>query len=385
MARILYLSPGPAPPNKNPQKNQFYHLSRYFSGDLLAPIWSNKNNPKIIKTIKEVNAAMGNFQYHATFSSRLPGFIKTLWDIFFYLCKGLYLHCLKKKYDVIVSYGIFKTGLAGYLLKKLTRTKLIIEVPGNPRKSFIFDSVTPGILNKIKTKISDFLLPFIINRANHVKLLYPKQLDGYENIRHVKLTIFHDFTPIKSIRSSNESDKYILFLGFPWYLKGVDILIKAFKLISNEFPEYRLKIVGYCPDKSYFQKLAEGNNKIELCDPVFHDEAMKLMSRCALFVLPSRTEAMGRVLLEAMACKKPIIASNVDGIPYYIKHGFNGLLFESENIEDLAEKIKIILSNPDYAKKLAENGYKYVHQYLSEERYVKCFKKMIEEVLFDKD
>jgi len=37
MARILYLSPGPAPPNKNPQKNQFYHLSRYFSGDLLAP------------------------------------------------------------------------------------------------------------------------------------------------------------------------------------------------------------------------------------------------------------------------------------------------------------------------------------------------------------
>jgi len=385
MARMLYLSPGPAPPNKNPQKNQFYHLSRYFSGDLLAPIWSNKNNPKIIKTIKEVNAAMGNFQYHVTFSSRLPGFIKTLWDMFFYLCKGLYLHCLKKKYDVIVSYGIFKTGLAGYVLKVFTKTKLIVIVPGNYKKAFIYDSKILSFSNKLKFKMANIIMPFILKYADHIYLLYPNQLDEYENVKDAKLSVFHDFTPIKSIRPSNESDKYILFLGFPWYLKGVDILIKAFNLISNEFPNYRLKIVGYCPDKSYFQKLAEGNNKIELCDPVFHDEAMKLMSRCTLFVLPSRTEAMGKVLLEAMASKKPIIASNVDGIPYYIKHGFNGLLFESENVEDLAEKIKIILSNPDYAKKLAENGYKYVHEHLSEERYIECFKKMIEKVLFDKD
>ena len=384
MCRILFLLPGPAPPpERTPQKNRFYHLSRYFRGDLLQPIRRIRKY-KSIETIREINAALGNFGFHFTLRNNLVGIINHIWDLLFYLCKGVYLHYFNAKYDVIIAYGPFKTGFAGFLIKIFTRTKLIIEVPGNPRKSFIFDSVTPGILNKIKTKISDFLLPFIINRANHVKLLYPKQLDGYENIRHVKLTIFHDFTPIKSIRSSNESDKYILFLGFPWYLKGVDILIKAFKLISNEFPEYRLKIVGYCPDKSYFRKLAEGNNKIELCDPVFHDEAMKLMSKCALFILPSRTEAMGRVLLEAMASKKPIIASNVDGIPYYIKHGFNGLLFEPENVEDLASKMKILLSNPDYASKLAENGHKYAHQYLSEKRYVECFKKMVDKVLFDK-
>jgi len=305
------------------------------------------------------------------------------------LYQSLKMYFSTQKFDIIVAYGPLTFGFLGFLLSKLTKTKLIVEIPGNYKKAFLLDSRILTFIDKVKSKISDVIIPLVINRADHIKLLYPSQLDDYKNIKKHKIknhiSIFHNFVPISAIKPSNESDKYILFLGFPWYLKGVDILIKAFNLISNEFPNYRLKIVGYCPDKSYFQKLAEGNDKIELCDPVFHDEAMKLMSRCALFVLPSRTEAMGRVLLEAMASKKPIIASNVDGIPYYIKHGFNGLLFESENVEDLAEKIKIILSNPDYTKKLAENGYRYVHQYLSEERYIECFKKMIEKVLFDKD
>ncbi len=382
MIRILYLSPGPAPPSrKNPQKNMFYHLSRYFCGDLLAPLWGDKKNPHITRTIEEVNSTIGNFCYHVTFSSKLPRLIKIYWDIFFYLFKGLYLHFFKEKYDVIVAYGPFKTGFAGYLLKKLTGVKLVVEVPGNPKKSFLFDSKIPDIITKLKSKINDILVPFIINRADHIKLLYPGQLNGYKNINKKQISIFHDFTQISILKSSEKSSKYILFLGHPWFLKGVDILIKAFKLASNEFPDYGLKIVGFCPDKTYFQKLAYGNDKIELCNPVLYGEAIELMSKCDLFVLPSRTEGMGRVLLEAFASKKPVVASNVDGIPHYIKHGYNGLLFESENVEDLAIKIRFILNKPDYAAQLAENGYKYVHEYLSEDRYVECFRDMVERVL----
>jgi len=377
MIRILYLLPGPAPPpRKNPQENMFYHLSEYFCGDLLATLWGDKKNPHIKKTIEEVN-----FQYHVTFSSNLPNFIKIFWDLFFYLYKGVYFHYFKKKYQVVITYGPFKTGLAGYLIKKLTGVKLIVEIPGNPRKSFLFYSKKNDPIGNLKTRLSDILALFIINRADHIKLLYPDQLSSYEKIRKSEVSIFHDFVPINFIRPSEQSDKYILFIGHPWLLKGVDILIKAFQLISNQFPDYKLKIVGHCPDMTYFQKLAEGNKKIELCKPVVHSEAMKLMSKCSLFILPSRTEGMGRVLLEALASKKPVVASNVDGIPHYIKHGYNGLLFESENVQDLAAKIKIILSQPVYAARLAENGYKYVHEYLSEGRYVECFRDMIEREL----
>ena len=84
-----------------------------------------------------------------------------------------------------------------------------------------------------------------------------------------------------------------------------------------------------------------------------------------------------------MAWKEPIIASNVDGIPIYIKHGYNGLLFESENVDDLAEKMRTIFSDENYAKQLAENGYEYVHERLSEDCYVKKFCNMIEKTLND--
>ena len=66
-----------------------------------------------------------------------------------------------------------------------------------------------------------------------------------------------------------------------------------------------------------------------------------------------------------------------------IKHGRNGLLFESENVDDLAEKMRTLLADENYANQLAENGYQFVHAELSEERYVENFSKMIEAVCAD--
>ncbi len=380
MYRILYLSPGPAPPIKEASRNQFFHLSVYLSGDILSPMWG-KNNRASQKGVQEISAACGRFQFHPTYSFNLPDPIKIFWDFFFFVVKGLYLHYSKHPYDAIVAYGPFKTGLAGCLLKFITGTKLIVEVPGNPRKSFEFESDSKGIGARLKSLLGTRLTPLVLKRADHVKLLYPGQLDGCVKLSDTRGTVFFDFVAINSLGSAGQSDMFILFLGYPWFLKGVDILIRAFNLISGALPGYHLKIVGYCPDKTYFQNLANGNERIELLNAVFYKEAMDLMSRCCLFVLPSRTEAMGRVLLEAMACKKPIIASRVDGIPHYVKHGFNGLLFESENVEELAAHISLVLTDSGLSAKLAENGYLYVHEHLSEFRYVEHYGKMIGTVL----
>jgi len=374
MCKVLYLFPGANILRIAPSKNMFYHLSKVCNGTVIAPIYKKKESALIKKN------NLGNFKHYIINSIKLPNLIRPLWEILNFCYRGLCLF-YREKYDLIVTRGPWTTGFAGLLLKKITKTKLIIELRGNPKKAFVLEQQKKTVRSVLKFKIAEWMMTFVLNGADHIKLLYWEQLKEYPQIKNNKRSVFHDFVPINAIKPSIKSDKYILFMGGPWYLKGVDILIKAFKLISNNFPEYKLKIIGFCADKGYFQKLAKDNSKIELGNPVPHNEAIKLLSRCTLFILPSRTEAMGRVLLEAMACKKPIIASNVDGIPTYIKHEFNGLLFESENVKDLAQKITIILSNPDYAKKLAENGYKYVHEHLSEERYVECFKKMVEKVL----
>jgi glycosyltransferase involved in cell wall biosynthesis len=69
---------------------------------------------------------------------------------------------------------------------------------------------------------------------------------------------------------------------------------------------------------------------------------------------------MGRVLLEAMAARKPIIASAVGGVPHYIEDNDNGLLFRSEDVEELAEKLGTLLANPELQARLAKRGYEKV-------------------------
>ena len=81
-----------------------------------------------------------------------------------------------------------------------------------------------------------------------------------------------------------------------------------------------------------------------------------------------------------MAARKPIIASRVGGIPTIVRHEDNGLLFEPENVEDLARQIRRMLSDPTLAARLADSGNRRVKTELSEEQYFKNFTDMIDAV-----
>ena len=235
MIKILYIAPGPAPLESDPARNKFFCLSKYFSGDILHPIWGIKG-PKAKRRINAIKKASGNFNYHYTFSFHLPKPIRFIKDFTFYLLKGIQIYYFKSKYDMIVTYGPFKTGVAGYLIKLLTGKKLIIEIPGNPKKSFNFENKKGDGIQTIKSKIGSILTKFLLKRCDHIKLLYPQQIEAYKIEEKRKISVFHNFVPIKILEPSDLDEKYILFLGFPWYLKGVDILIKAFKKIHREFP-----------------------------------------------------------------------------------------------------------------------------------------------------
>jgi glycosyltransferase involved in cell wall biosynthesis len=105
---------------------------------------------------------------------------------------------------------------------------------------------------------------------------------------------------------------------------------------------------------------------------------LKVIGSCSVYVSASRTEAMGRVLLEAMAARKPIIASAVDGVPYYIVDNDNGLLFESGNVEDLAAKLAILLSSQELQARLAKRAYEKGFSEYDERSYVRSFSNMLQ-------
>jgi glycosyltransferase involved in cell wall biosynthesis len=87
---------------------------------------------------------------------------------------------------------------------------------------------------------------------------------------------------------------------------------------------------------------------------VFSDEMPAQIQECSIFVLPSRSEAMGRVLVEAMAAGKARIGANVDGIPTVIEDGVDGLLFRVGDAADLSLKMQMLMTDSRLRHTLAK-------------------------------
>lgn len=289
------------------------------------------------------------------------------------------------KFEVIISRNPLSSGVVAMLVAFLTRTKLIVEVNGNFSSKIIWSKEIATLKGKIKFYLTQLIVPVVLKSADGIKLLYPSQIDAYKWIGiRGEIFVFHCYVPVSALKASEVLGEYVLFLGHPWDVKGVDVLIKAFNSISDKIPAgVYLRIIGYFPepDLSMLTNLAGNNPKVCIEKAVFHKQAMEIMANARIVVLPSRTEAMGRVLLEAMAQKRPIVASRVDGIPTYVKHGETGLLVEPEDQCALGRAICTLLDDEVYAQELAKNAWFHVHVELTEKKYIEKYSSMIQAML----
>jgi glycosyltransferase involved in cell wall biosynthesis len=171
-------------------------------------------------------------------------------------------------------------------------------------------------------------------------------------------------------------DPYILLVGAPWYLKGADVLIAAFRRIEADFPSMRLKIMGHFPDRDQMEKLAAGA-RIDILSAKHYKESLEVLTRASVLVLPSRSEGMGRVLLEAMAAGIPVIGSDIGGIPSLIRDGENGFLFPCGDAEALADRLRRLLSDEELRRRMGAAGCRMAHNDFNERVYVDRFTRMI--------
>lgn len=364
MIKILCIRPQIGSKGIKKRNERVLYLSKNISGDVILPSCV-KPSPS-----EKFPHTVCGFRYHYIRSFYKPHILKAIWDLLYIVSKSLWIYYIdNRKYDVIWCYGWSKTGVASVIIKLFTGAKLVLQIPGAPGRAYLYLKPHISFSLKYRAWSSRHLLQLLLKCSDGAWLLYPQQLEGYKLPKNLTVRIFPDFVPISSMKPSDEDGGYILLIGGPIFLKGADLLIKAFSHVCDEFPEHRLRIVGYTYNLNFFLKLRGGNERIELTGPVSHDKAMSLIAKCSVFVLPSRTEAMGRVLFEAMAFRKPIIASNADGIPHYIKHGINGLLFNSEDIEHLTNQLRWMLIDRAYAICLAKNAYRIVHKEYSERSF----------------
>jgi len=145
----------------------------------------------------------------------------------------------------------------------------------------------------------------------------------------------------------NRNEGFALFLGSIQDRKSVLELVHA----VNMSKQCKLKIVSGTGSGEYYKKVRryiwENNleGKVDFLGQKRNDEVVDILRKCSFLVLPSKKEGAPVVIGEAMAVGKPVIASNIDGIPYMIKDGKTGYLIEPGNIEQLAEKIDLLINN----------------------------------------
>lgn len=142
--------------------------------------------------------------------------------------------------------------------------------------------------------------------------------------------------------------------------KGQHLLIDAVKKLLNEGLHLECLIVGHAMEEGYLEKLKKEVEQEGLEDKIiftgFTREAQKLMQLCDCLILATQKETFGLVLIEAMACGIAVIGTNNGGPLEIIDDGKTGVLFEKNSVDDLANKIKGLLQNPQLKESIAQAG-----------------------------
>ena len=131
----------------------------------------------------------------------------------------------------------------------------------------------------------------------------------------------------------------------------------------KKIPNVKFVIQPYSSEEKYEKHLFTMINKFNLESHFIiftrnapYSEIPKYMAAADVFVLPSLTEGLGMVILEAMACGVPVVASKVGGVPEILTPGYNGLLVDPGDTQGLANSIIKLLSSEELRKNLSKGA-----------------------------
>ena len=301
----------------------------------------------------------------------------------FYLCHTLFqLYTMLVRHDihiVNIHYPI-ASGLYFTVLRKLLRFKLIISVHGA-------DLLPKGIPDDRYPKS----LRLLMNSADWLVAPSQSTLDAvltkFSGLQ-TKASAVHNGVNMAEFELDEPEElqrgQHILCVALHQPRKAIDVLIKAFKIFSQTHMEAELWLVGEGPitgqlkDLTHLLGLTE---QVKFLGGQDRPGVRKLMRQCRFVVLPSRAEPFGIAILEALASRKPIVASAVGGIPEIIEDGKNGLLVEPENPQALCDAMSTMWKDHELAERLARAGYVTVKQHFQWEtaaaRYEATYMKLL--------
>lgn len=313
------------------------------------------NEPKSnIKKVKGIRVKRLNYLFKITNTNITLGLFRTL---------------LKEDFDIIHTH--FPTPWSSdisMIISYMKRKPLILTYHNDVVKTGL-----QGILTEIYNHV---FLNLLLKRSSKILVTQPEYINisKYLYKYKKKIEVIPNGIDVKIYfqKNTRKVPNQVFFLSvldrYHGY-KGLDYLIKAIKIVKTKIPNIKLVVGGsgeLVEDyKSLAKKLGLEKN-IEFRGFIENKKLVDLYSRSEIFILPSTgiQEGFGIVLLEALACKTPVIATNIVGIAKKVRQNNCGIIVRPRNSRVLSEAIIKILGNAKLAKKMGENG-----RQLVEEKY----------------
>lgn len=282
-----------------------------------------------------------------------------------------------------------------------------VEVGGNPLSYFLqykkgikknIDKIQPDIISVCDDALKGFLLPQIIHtkakwlHESHASMVLGdqgkgipftkkvqhqlKQFLGKAFIKIILLTegnkkewalnnliVIPNPLPFESVETSTLQHKKIIAVGSYSYNKGYDLLLNIWAHLEKDFPNWKLSVYGRGTHENLQPEAEKLNLKnIHFNAPVSNIEKKYLES--SMFVLPSRSEGFGMVIIEAMTCGLPVISFDCPNGPKdIITDNEDGFLVENGNIDQFVEKTRLLMSNVELRQKMSKEAKKKSKKY----------------------
>jgi len=393
LTRICFINPTRSP------KTQVYGLARHlpksrFEGVILQPKKVRSSEESSLSGEVENNFEVINFPcfFVPRINYTLPIFRKQL-EIFMKLSK-------EEKFDIIqVADYFYPTSMMPIFVKPRFGIPSILTVNALPGYSWYFgDKVVDSTamiytysVGRLALSSYDRVVALYKKISEDVKMLGVPQgkVSMIPNgVDYGKFEGSLDSNKLRDELSIKDCEKILLFAGRLVKVKRVDVLISVTKMLLKEGLRVKTVIVGDGPMRKYYEELSRplGNNV--LFTGYVPKKHMPMFYHMAdIFVLPSLSEGLPNVLLEASAAGKVCVASGVNGVWDIIEHGKTGFITRNLDPSSYYRYVKILLMDENLSMRLGKNARAFVRKNFSwntvVKKYVDMYERMLE-TFFDK-
>lgn len=291
----------------------------------------------------------------------------------------------KFKPDIIhVQHASFLVWVADYI-KSIYDIPFVVSIHGPDLNTAILDKRIRNLTKRSLVRASK-IFPNSLDTKNRFYVIFG---EGYRRKTRtifpgVDLKLYQSIKDTKLIEDKYKlgNKKLVIYAGRLDKEKGVEYLIKAAKEIQAE-----VYILGGGDYKAELEKMAKDLNLknvhfLGYFSKEYIKELRQFYKRADVVVVPSTVkEALGMVILEALAAKTPVVASNIGGIPNVIKNGRTGFLVRPRSPKEISEKVNEILTNDKLREAMQERCFKLIEEKFTWEKAADAMRTAYEQAL----